>query len=73
MYVFDSLDHLVCQHQNCLETELPTTFSEEFLKTAAQSIHDHDIPFFVLAEPVNLRNSDAIMQNLVDFMLIQQL
>ena len=61
VYVLDALDHLVRKHQHCLERELPATLSEQFLQAATESVHHHHISFFVLAEPMNLRNSNAVM------------
>lgn len=71
--VLDSLDHLVGQHQHRLQTEFPSAFPEKFFEAASERIHDHNVSFFVLAEPVHLRDADAVVQNLVDLVLVEKL
>ena len=60
MNIFHTLYHLVSEHQDRLQGEPSITLTEQFLKTAAQFIHDHAVPVLMLAEPVDLRNTNAI-------------
>ena len=73
MDVLNALDHLICKHEDRLEREFPLALAEQFFETGAERVHHHDIALFVLSEPVHGRDTDTVVQDLVDFLLIQQL
>ena len=68
--VFYTLDHLVSQHQHRLQGKLSVALAEELLKTGSECIHDHHITLFVPTEPVNLRDTDPIVEYLVNLLLV---
>ena len=68
--VLDTLNHLVSQHQDRLEGELPVALAEQLLQTSAEGIHDHHVAFLVTTEPVNLRDTNTIVEYLVDLLLV---
>ena len=57
MYELESLEHLVCQHENGLEAELPLAVVEQVLQGWTQQVDDHDIIVSLHPEPVHVRNA----------------
>jgi hypothetical protein len=43
MHQFDPLQHLVSNHEHCLERKAPTTLIELILKRWSQQVHYHEI------------------------------
>lgn len=58
--VFDSLDHLVSQHQHCFQRELPAALPEQLFQTGSQHIHYHAVALLMGAEPINAGNADSV-------------
>lgn len=71
--IFDPLNHLICQHEHRLKTESALAFAEKLLQRGPKGVHDHNIAFLVLSEPIDLRYTDAILQDFIHFLLVEQL
>lgn len=50
---------LVCQHERCLEAELPVAEVEEILQTRAQQVQDHDIVVALHSVPFDVWNASC--------------
>ncbi len=73
MYVFNALNHLVGKHENSLQGELALAVIKEILQAGTKQIHDHYRIITFNTEPMDLRNTDSIMKDLIQFRFIQQL
>ena len=71
--VFDPLDELVGKHEHSVEGELAVAVVEEVLEAGAQQVHDERRVVTFLAHPENLRCTQAILQQLVELGLVQDL
>lgn len=54
--ILDSLDHLIRDHQHCLQHESLSTVVEEVLQGRPEVIHHEDVEITFLAEPVDARD-----------------
>ena len=73
MNVFNPLDHLISQHEHCLQREHSVAPPKQLLYTAPELVHDHAVPLLVLSKPVNLRNANPVLKDFVNFVLVDQL
>ena len=67
------LEHLVGKHEHCLETEFALAVVEKVFEGRAQKIDYHHIVVSLNAEPVDIGDADAPLQNAVQLGLIEQL
>ena len=51
MYIFDPADHLISQHENCLDGEPSRAKSEQIFQRRTQQFHHKDIPISFLPIP----------------------
>lgn len=71
--VLNSLNHLVCQHEDCLEAELSLAVVKQVFKGRTQEVDNHDVVVTLHSEPVDVGNAYSSLQNSVQLCLIQQL
>lgn len=73
MNILYPLDELICKHESCLERKFTAAPPEQLFQTATKLVHDEAVSLLMLAKPVDLRDSDTISKNLVDFVLVHKL
>ena len=56
------LQHLVGEHQDCLEGEFTFTVVEQVLQAGTQQIDDHHVIITFDSEPVDVGNANASLQ-----------
>ena len=71
--VFDTVDHLIRQHQHGLERELAIAEVEQILKRRSQKIDNHHVVIALDTIPMNVRNANTAREDLVELGLVQQL
>jgi len=49
--------HLISQHQNCFQAELPCTEIEQILQTGSEQFHDHNIVVAFSPKPLQQWNA----------------
>ena len=68
-----SLNHLVSNHESCLESEFSLTIVEKVLERWSEEVHDHSIIISLNTEPVDSGNTRSSVENFVDFGFIKKL
>jgi hypothetical protein len=58
MQKFHSLNHLVSNHSDSFQRELPFAEGKQVLQARAQQIHHHSVIVTLHAEPMHIRNSN---------------
>merc|ERR1712032_1558287 len=71
VHVFNTVDHLICQHQHGLQRELSIAKAKEILQGWPKQIYDHDIVISLDAVPMQSGNSYATRKNLVELRLVE--
>jgi hypothetical protein len=70
VHVFNALQHLNADHQNCLEGELPTAILKEVLDRRTKQIHHKHIVVPFKAVMVNFRDANRSIKLPVEFCFV---
>merc|ERR1712166_500181 len=70
---FDSLKHLISQHEDGLQGELAFAVVEQVFERGAQQVNNHDVVVSLNAEPVHIRHTNSTLQDTVELGLVEQL
>lgn len=73
VHVLDSLDHLVSQHEDGLQRELPFAVIEQVLQRGPQKVDYHHVVVPFYSKPMHIGDAYSSLQNTVEFGLIEQL
>jgi len=65
--------HLVSQHQDCLELELPLAVVEQVFQGWAQEVDNHDVVVTFDSEPVDVWDSNTTLKDSIELGFIEQL
>jgi len=73
MDVLQATDHLVDQHQHCLDGEVARAEVEQVLERGSQQVHDQGVEVLLLAVVTDTGEAHAAAQDAVQLGLVQQL
>jgi len=73
VHVLDTVNHLICKHENCLEGELAIAEVEEILERRSQQIDNHDVVVTLDSVPMHIGDTNTAGKNLVEFGLVKKL
>lgn len=66
VYVLETLEYLICDHEDCLKWELSVTYLKKILKWLPQAVHHHRCVFLgVLANPMHTGYTKIILENFI--------
>jgi len=70
---FNSLKHLIGQHEDGLQGELAFAIVKQVFERGAQQVNNHDVVVSFNAKPVNIRHTNSTLQDTVELGLVEQL
>mmetsp|Transcript_16937 Transcript_16937/g.33938 ORF Transcript_16937/g.33938 Transcript_16937/m.33938 type:complete len:319 (+) Transcript_16937:608-1564(+) len=73
VHEFDTAEHLLREHKNCLQTEFARAKIEEILQAWPQEIDNHHVVVSLDSIPAHIRKTHAALQDLENFGLIKKL
>jgi len=73
MHQLNTLQHLIRNQQDRLETETPSTFIELILQTRSEQIHDHQVVAILRSKVVHLGKARSILELTIDLVFVTQL
>ena len=73
MHQFHSFQHLIGDHEDCLETETTAAFVELIFEGGSKKVHDHEIIGVLGTEVVDFGKAGSILQFTVDFVFVAEL
>lgn len=73
VHQLDTLQKLVCHHQDSLERKATSTLVELILQRGTQEVHDHQVVRVLGSKVVNLGESRSVLQLTVHLVLVTEL